>query len=44
MEHINYNELKEKALKQFRQGKSLYGKDGAFLPLMKRFLEEALER
>ena len=43
MENINYNELKEKALKQFRQGKSLYGKDGAFAPLMKKFLEEALE-
>ncbi len=43
MENINYNELKEKALRQFRQGKSLYGKDGAFAPLMKKFLEEALE-
>lgn len=43
MENINYNELREKALKQFRQGKSLFGKDGAFAPLLKNFLEEALE-
>ena len=43
MEDINYNELREKALKQFRQGKSLFGKDGAFAPLLKNFLEEALE-
>lgn len=35
--------LKAKALKQFKTGKSLFGKDGAFAPLLKEFLEEALE-
>ena len=30
MENLNYNELKQKALKQFRSGKSLFGQDGAF--------------
>ena len=43
MEDINYNELKDKALKQLRQGQSLFGKGGAFAPLLKNFLEEALE-
>jgi putative transposase len=32
-----------KALEQFRQGKHLLGKDGAFQPLLKEFLESALE-
>ena len=43
MENINYDNLKNKALTQFRQGKSLFGKEGAFTPLLKNFLEEALE-
>lgn len=40
---LNYEEIKAKALSQFRSGKSLYGKDGAFAPLLKQFLEAALE-
>ncbi|SFN98839.1 transposase, partial [Salegentibacter flavus] len=36
-------ELKEKALKQFLSGESLTGKDGAFAPMLKEFMEEALE-
>ena len=39
---INYRELRTKALKQFRQGKSLFGKEGAFATLLKSFLEDAL--
>lgn len=35
--------IKKKALDQFRSGKSLYGKDGAFAPLLKAFLEAALQ-
>lgn len=35
--------LKEKALKQFKNGEPLFGKDGAFAPMLKEFLEEALE-
>lgn len=42
-EELNLTEIKAKALSQFRSGKSLYGKDGAFAPLLKQFLESALE-
>ena len=43
MEKEEITALKEKALKQFLSGESLTGKDGAFAPLLKEFLEEALE-
>lgn len=36
-------ELQSKALDQFKTGKSLFGKDGAFAPMLKQFLETALE-
>ena len=39
----NLTQLQEKALQQFKQGKSLFGKDGAFAPLLKNILEKALE-
>lgn len=39
----DYIELRDKALKQLRSGESLLGKDGAFAPLLKEFLEAALE-
>jgi len=42
-EQFNLEEIKKKALAQFRSGKSLYGKDGAFAPMFKSFLEAALE-
>jgi putative transposase len=42
-EQINLEEIRKKALEQFRSGKPLYGKDGAFAPLLKSFLEAALE-
>lgn len=42
-EQFNLEEIKKNALEQFRSGKSLYGKDGAFAPMLKRFLEAALE-
>ncbi|AYD47016.1 IS256 family transposase [Arachidicoccus soli] len=42
-EAFDYDALKQKALSQFRTGKSLFGKDGAFAPLLKEFLETALE-
>lgn len=38
-----YEALKKKTLEQFRQGKHLLGKDGAFQPLLKEILESALE-
>jgi putative transposase len=37
------NQLQEKTLKQFKKGEPLFGKGGAFAPLLKRFLEAALE-
>ena len=37
------DDLQSKALSQFRSGKSLFGKDGAFAPMLKQFLEAALE-
>ena len=42
-EAFDYEALKSKALEQFRSGKSLYGKEGAFAPLLRDFLESALE-
>ena len=40
---FDYEGTKKKALEQFRSGKSLFGKDGAFAPMLKEFLESALE-
>ena len=37
------NHLKSKSLTQFKSGKSLFGKDGAFAPMLKNFLEVALK-
>lgn len=42
-ERFNYEDLKLKTLEQLRSGKSLFGKDGAFAPLLKDILEAALE-
>jgi transposase-like protein len=35
--------IEKKALEQFTTGKSLFGKDGAFAPLLQNFLDKALE-
>lgn len=40
---FDFESMKDKALEQLRSGASLYGKNGAFAPLMKKFLEAALE-
>ena len=37
------DELQEKALKQLMNGESLFGKEGAFAPMLKSFLEAALQ-
>jgi putative transposase len=42
MNKAAYDQLKAKALSQFRSGKSLFSKGGAFAPLLKQFLDEAL--
>ena len=39
----NLEEVQEKALKQLRSGESLFGKNGAFAPMLKGFIEKALE-
>jgi len=40
---MNYEELKRKALEQLKSGKSLFGQDGAFAPLLKDILDASLE-
>ena len=42
-ESLEYEQMKQKALEQLRSCKSLYGKDGAFAPLLKSFLDSALD-
>jgi len=34
---FDYEALKKKTLEQFRSGKSLFGKDGVFAPLLMTF-------
>lgn len=43
MESDEFKAMQAKALEQLRTGQSLTGKDGAFAPLLKQFLESALE-
>lgn len=40
---VDYASIQKQALEQFRSGKSITGKGGAFAPLFKQFLEAALE-
>lgn len=40
---FNFEEFKNKAIADMKAGKALVGKDGVFTPLMKEFLEAALE-
>ncbi len=37
-EQFDLEEIKKKALEQFRSGKSLYGKDGAFAPMLNKYV------
>ena len=37
------DQLQEKALKQLKSGESLFGKDGAFAPMLKSFINAALQ-
>ena len=43
MEDLDLGKIEEKALSQLKSGKSLLGKDGAFAPLLKGFIEKALD-
>lgn len=42
-DELDFQQMKEKVIAQLRTGTSLYGKDGAFAPLLKSFLDAALE-
>lgn len=43
MKEEDLNQLQQKALSQFKTGQSLFGKDGAFAPLLKQFPDAALD-
>lgn len=43
MTNKEFESLKSKALEQFKTGKSLFGKEGSFAPLLQEFIESALE-
>ena len=43
MNNQEFENFKEKALRQFKTGQSLFGKDGAFAPLLQEFIESAME-
>jgi len=36
------DQLQSRALSQFKSGKTLFGKEGAFFPMLKQFLEAVL--
>ena len=42
-ENLDLEKLKQKALQQFKEGKSVFRKGGAFAPLIKSVVEAALE-
>ena len=42
MKEEEQSELEKKALEQLLSGESLFGKDGAFAPMLKSFIEKAL--
>lgn len=43
MESEKFKAMRDKALEQLRNGQSLTGKDGVFAPLLKEFIESALD-
>ena len=43
MESEEFKMMRDKALQQLMSGQSLTGKDGVFAPLLKQFLESALD-
>ena len=42
-EPFNYEQAKQKVKEQLRSGKSLFGKEGAFAPLLQEMLNSILE-
>lgn len=43
MKDFDFNEFEEEAIQSLKNGQGLLGKDGVMTPLLKRFLEKALE-
>lgn len=43
MNKEDFAKMQKKAISQFKSGENLFGKEGAYAPLMKQFLEAALE-
>ena len=43
MNDQEYEQLEEKALKQFKSDQALFGKNGTFVPMLKSFLGEAFK-
>ena len=43
MTQAELDQMEKEALEQLTTGKSLYGEGGNFTPLLKRFIEKALE-
>ena len=43
MEEFNFDKFEESAIQNLKDGQGLLGKEGVLIPLLKRFLEKALE-
>lgn len=43
MDKFDFNQFEEAAIQQLKDGQGLLGKEGVLTPLLKRFLEKALE-
>lgn len=43
MNQFDFNKFEEQAIQQLQDGQGLLGKEGVLTPLLKRFLEKALE-
>ena len=43
MNNKDYQKLREKTMKQFKNGEPLFGKEGALAPLLKSFIEDTLK-
>ncbi|MDF9796259.1 transposase-like protein [Catalinimonas alkaloidigena] len=43
MTNFDFNEFEKEAIKSLKDGQGLLGKEGVLTPLLKRFLEKALE-
>ena len=42
-ENFNYEEFEQSSIERLKKGEALLGKDGILTPLLKQFLEKAME-